>query len=198
MDVFALIVFIVAVLIVGRLVLKPARRPPRRGPKRRKAGSSARKVPKRDKVELPRIVVGKAFVTDGDGLRVAGHEIRVAGIDAAEYDQRARSARTGRWFDEGWWVKKALIGKVGGRHVEVKVRDRDKFDRLVGHVTCEGEDIGEWLVRNGYAIAAYSDRYMHVERVARKERRGRWGFTRAHDPRSHRAWAKERENEEEE
>ena len=183
METFVLIIFIVAVFIVGRLVLKATK-------------PWTRITSKRDKAELPRTVAGKAFVTDGDGLRVTGHEIRIAGIDAAEYDQRARSARTGRWFDEGWWVKKALIKKVGGRHVKVTVEDRDKFGRLIGHVTCNGEDIGEWLVRDGYAIAAYSDRYKRVEQVARKEKRGRWGFTKAHDPRSHRAWAQEREDEE--
>ena len=196
MEVFVLIVFIVAVFIVGCLAFKDTKLPTRRVPKRHGAKLSARTVPKRSKAELPRTVAGKAFVTDGDGLRVAGHEIRIAGIDAAEYDQRARSARTGRWFDEGWWVKKALIKKVGGRHVEVTVDDRDKFGRLIGHVTCDGEDIGEWLVRDGYAIAAYSDRYKRIERVARKEKRGRWGFTKAHDPRSHRAWTQEGQDEE--
>ena len=67
---------------------------------------------------------------------------------------------------------------------------------LVGRVACGGEDIGEWLVGGGYAIAAYSDRYKHVQQAARREKRGRWGFAKRHDPRSHRAWAKEREEKE--
>ncbi len=117
-------------------------------------------------------------------------------MEAAEYDRRAKSSRTGRWFDEGWWVKKELVKKVGGHRVQVAVEDRDKFGRLLGHVTCDGEDIGKWLVRGGYAIAAYSDRYERVEQVARKEKRGRWGFDKSHDLRAHRAWVREREDEE--
>ena len=200
MEVFTLIIVIVAIYIVVRLVRKASKPPPPRFADRTwsKAKLPARTIPKRNKVELPRTVAGKAFVTDGDGLRVAGHEIRIAGIDAAEYDQRAKSSRTGRWFDEGWWAKKELIKAVGGRDVQVVVEDRDKFGRLIGQVICDGEDIGEWLVRNGYAIAAYSDQYKRVEQVARREKRGRWNFTKVHDPRSHRVWMREREDEGEE
>ena len=175
--------------------------PARAMPKRDRAAPPARTAPQRGEAELPRMVAGMAVVTDGDGLRVtdaAGrrHEIRIAGIDAAEHGQQAQSARTGNWFNEGWWVKNKLVKKVGGQQVRVTVEKRDKFGRLVGQVTCGGEDIGEWLVGGGYAIAAYSDRYKQVQKAACKEKRGRWGFAKRHDPRSHRAWAKEREEKE--
>ena len=201
MEVLALIVFIIVVWIVVRLARKTTGPPGRTDRAWGEAEPPARTVPKRDEAELPRTVAGKAFVTDGDGLRItdaAGrrHEIRIAGIDAAEHGQKAQSARTGDWFNEGWWVKKKLVKKVGGRQVRVAVEKRDRFGRLVGQVTCGGEDIGEWLVGGGYAIAAYSDRYKHVQKAACKEKRGRWGFAKRHDPRSHRAWAKDREEKE--
>ena len=214
MEVLALIVFIIVVWIVVRLARKTTKPPSRTDrawgeaelpartvPKRDRVEPPARTAPQQGKAELPRTVAGKAFVTDGDGLRVtdaAGrrHEIRISGIDAAEHGQQAQSARTRRWFNEGWWVKNKLVKKVGGQQVQVMVEKRDKFGRLVGQVTCRGEDIGEWLVGGGYAIAAYSDRYKQVQKAARKEKRGRWGFAKRHDPRSHRAWAKEREEKE--
>jgi len=133
----------------------------------------------------PRTITGKAYVTDGDGIRVARHEVRLAGIDAPEWDQMARH-RDGYWFNHGRRVKSALIQKIGGKHVRVYVHGTDHFGRLLGTVTCNGSDIAEWLVREGHAIAAYSDRYMHVERQARETKRGMWAHAHNFDPRTHR------------
>ena len=126
---------------------------------------------------------GKAYVTDGDGLRVSGREIRLAGLDAPEFDQRAMH-RDGTWFNQGKRIKSALIAEVGGKYVHVAVVKVDKYDRAVGVATCDGRDVGEWLVRNGHAIAAYGDRYEAVERQARAEGRGMWGCAVAYDPRA--------------
>lgn len=132
-----------------------------------------------------RTIAGKAYVTDGDGIRVAGQEVRIAGLDAPEWDQKARH-RDGYWFSHGKRVKSALIREIGGKHVRVSVEGTDRFGRLLGTVTCKGRDIGEWLVREGHAIAAYSDRYRHVEREARAAKRGMWGHAHNFDPRAHR------------
>ena len=132
-----------------------------------------------------RTITGKAYVTDGDGIRLAGQEVRIVGIDAPEWDQKAKH-RDGYWFNHGKRVKSELIHKIGGKHVRVSVEDTDKFGRLLGTVTYEGRDIGEWLVREGHAIAAYSDRYMHVEREAREAKRGMWAHAHNFDPRAHR------------
>ena len=130
-------------------------------------------------------ISGKTFVTDGDGIRVRGQEIRFAGLDAPEWDQRARH-RDGYWFNHGKRVKSALIREVGGKYVRVAVEDYDKYGRAVGTVTCDGRDVGEWLVREGHAIADYGDRYKRIEREARRARRGMWDHARNIDPRTHR------------
>ena len=124
-------------------------------------------------------------MTDGDGIRVDRQEVRLVGLDAPEWDQKAKH-RAGYWFKHGKRVKSALIQEIGGRHVRVSVEGVDKFGRLLGTVTYKGRDIGEWLVREGHAIAAYSDRYMHVEREAREEERGMWSHAHNFDPRAHR------------
>lgn len=128
-------------------------------------------------------ITGKAYVTDGDGLRVSGYTIRLAGLDAPEWDQWAKHW-DGYWFRHGKRVKSALIRAVGGKHVRVTVEGYDKHGRVLGIVTCDGKDVGAWLVRNGHAIAAYGDRYKRIEREARKARRGMWGHAVAHDPRA--------------
>ena len=132
-----------------------------------------------------RFLVGKAYVTDGDGIRIAGQEVRMVGIDAPEWDQRAKRA-DGRWFSHGMMVKSALIQEIGGEEVRVLIEDKDKFGRLIGTVICEGRDVGEWLVREGHAISAYDDRYKRVEREARNARRGMWSHLHNFDPRAHR------------
>ena len=130
-------------------------------------------------------ISGKAFVADGDGLRVRGQTIRIAGVDAPEWDQKAKH-RDGYWFNHGKRVKSALIREIGGKQISVAVEGVDRYGRLLGSVTCQGRDIGEWLVAQGHAIAAYSDRYKQVEREARRARRGMWDHAHNVDPRAHR------------
>ena len=130
-------------------------------------------------------ITGKAYVTDGDGIRVARAEVRLAGLDAPEWDQKAKH-QDGYWFNHGRYVKSALIQKVGGKHVSVAVEGVDKFGRVVGTVTCDGRDIGEWMVREGLAIAAYHGRYRQIEQGAREARRGMWAHAYNFDPRAHR------------
>ncbi len=138
------------------------------------------------RVEIPTdTITGKAYVTDGDGIRVARQEVRLAGLDAPEWDQKAKH-RDGYWFNHGKRVKSALIQEIGGKHVQVSVETVDKYGRLVGTATCKGRDIGEWLVRQGHAIAAYDDRYRHVEQEAREAKRGMWAHAHNFDPRAHR------------
>lgn len=166
-----------------------------RGSRRRKRSRRRRRRRFRAVETLPTgTIKGKAYVTDGDGLRVAGHEVRFAALDAPEWDQRAKH-QDGYWFKHGSRVKSALIRRIGGKHVLVTIEDTDKFGRLVATVTCNRKDIGEWLVREGHAIAAYSDRYNHVEREARKAKRGMWGLAHHFDPRAHRAWIQKKDLE---
>ena len=145
----------------------------------------ARPIPSGRVERAGRTITGKAYVTDGDGVRVAGQEVRLAGLDAPEWDQKAKH-KDGYWFNHGKRVKSALIRKLGGEHVSVSVEGTDKFGRLLGTVTCGGSDIGEWLVREGHAIAAYDDRYKRIERGARKAKRGMWAHAHNFDPRAHR------------
>ena len=128
-------------------------------------------------------ITGKAFVIDGDTIRVSGQTIRLSGLDAPEVDQWAKHQH-GYWYKQGIRVKSALIQAIGGKNVQVKVEGYDKYDRVIGTVMFNGKDVGEWLVRNGHAIAAYGDQYKHLEREARRARRGMWGHAEAYDPRA--------------
>ena len=119
----------------------------------------------------PTTLIGNAFVTDGDGIRVSGQEVRLAGLDAPEFDQVARH-RDVYWYAHGRHVKSTLIREIGGKRVQVTVESYDKFGRSVGTVMYNNKDVGEWLVRKGHAKAMYSKRYKHIEQEARSARRG--------------------------
>ena len=106
-------------------------------------------------------------MTDGDGIRVSGYTIRLANLDAPEWGQLGKHQH-GYWFNHGKRVKSSLIQAIGGKYVRVTVGGYDKYGRVVGSVTCNGKDVGAWLVRNGHAISAYGDKYNHIERAARK------------------------------
>ena len=191
-----LIALVVALAILRKVAFgKRSRRYPARGyssgsgraqPRAASRKSSVARLRPVHRVGSPlRTIAGKAYVTDGDGIRVARQEVRLAGLDAPEWDQKAKH-RDGYWFNHGKRVKSALIQEIGGKHVHVSVESVDKFGRLIGTVTHKGRDIGEWLVREGHAIAAYSDRYRQVEREARKAKRGMWAHAHNFDPRAHR------------
>ncbi len=183
MEVIA-IAALVAIVLLSKTLFR--RRPRRRRPSR---GNARVPWPRRESGRRsPRTIAGKAYVTDGDGIRVSRQEIRFAGIDAPEWDQPAKH-RDGYWFAHGKRVKSALIREIGGRHVRVAVEDYDKFGRAVGTVTCDGRDIGEWLVREGHASAARGGgRYERAEREAREAGRGMWAQARDLDPGHGRGW----------
>ena len=107
--------------------------------------------------------------------------MRVTGIDAPELGQLARYPY-GNWYDQGESVKIKLIKKIGGKYIRVEVNQYDSYDRVVGAVYFLDEDIGKWMVWNGYAIAAYGDQYESVESEARSARHGMWGHAEVFDP----------------
>ena len=74
-------------------------------------------------------------------LYLAGQEVRLAGLDAPEWDQKAKH-RDGYWFSRGKRVKSALIQEIRGKHVRVSVETVDKFGRLLGTVTYKGQTSG--------------------------------------------------------
>jgi endonuclease YncB( thermonuclease family) len=112
-------------------------------------------------------------VTDGDTLWVrpaaggAPRQVRLQGIDAPEICQAF-----------GVSSRNALAAHVLHRHVAVNSRARDTYQRVLGRVSMNGEDLGAWLVSRGLA---WSDRFRHhpgpygsQEAHARAARLGLW------------------------
>ena len=121
-------------------------------------------------------------VSDGDTVWVrpatggAPVPVRLQGIDAPEICQPL-----------GEQARHALASRVLHKAVSVDVRGRDDFDRTLGRVSAQGQDMGAWLV---FAGLAWSYRYRHnpgpysqLESQARQARRGLWAASGPMEPR---------------
>ena len=120
-------------------------------------------------------VQGTARIVDGDTLEVAGIAIRLNGIDAPEAAQDCRSAQ-GFPFSCGDHATEALRGFVGARRVSCQPMDTDRYGRTVARCVAGGVDLGQWMVRQGYAIAyrRYSIAYVADEAAAQRAGAGFW------------------------
>ncbi len=119
-------------------------------------------------------IAGPARVIDGDTLEIEGQRIRLHGIDAPELRQSC-------WLDGKVWrcggdAASALAGKIASRAVACQELDRDRYGRIVAKCAVAGEDLGEWLVVNGWAVAYvyFSYDYTRAEQRATSARRGIW------------------------
>jgi endonuclease YncB( thermonuclease family) len=131
-------------------------------------------------------IVGRAEVSDGDTLRVAGRTIRLFGVDAPERDQQCRIS--GRQAACGQMASVWLSRRVQDRTLRCSERDRDRYDRVVATCRVDGRDLGAELVSAGWAVAfrQYSQLYVAEEEAAKRARRGLWAGT-FEQPAEHRA-----------
>lgn len=122
-------------------------------------------------------VQGRASVVDGDTLEIHGTRIRLHGVDAPESGQSCQDA-SGSW-PCGRRAANALSDWIGSRTVACDRRDTDRYGRMVAVCRVGGEDLGRWLVSNGWAVAyvRYSASYVPAELSARSRRVGIWRGT---------------------
>lgn len=103
-----------------------------------------------------RVIKGKAYVIDGDTIRIKGTKIRLSGIDAPETNMP--------WGQKSKW---AMVGICKGQTITVKLDGERSYDRLVG--TCylpDGRDIGAEIIKAGLALDLphfSGGKYRHLE-----------------------------------
>jgi endonuclease YncB( thermonuclease family) len=117
---------------------------------------------------------GRASVIDGDTVEIHGKRIRLYGIDAVESGQHCQKHgihwRCGR--DSAF----ALADKIGQRPITCSGDEFDRYKRLIARCSLDSEDLGGWMVENGWAVAfrRYSEVYVEQEARARERRVGLW------------------------
>ena len=112
---------------------------------------------------------------DGDTFAIGETVIRLADIDAPELAQTC-NGRSKHLRPCGTYVADALAERIGGREVDCTVVDVDQYDRQIARCEVAGEDLSQWLVTSGLAMAfrEYSERFIPEEDAAREARVGLW------------------------
>lgn len=125
--------------------------------------------------EAKDLVEGFPKVVDGDTLDFSGTRVRLFGIDAPETKQSCTANKGGEYMC-GERSKQALLEKIGKGKVQCEQKNRDKYGRVVGVCSLNGEDLNGWLVEQGLAVAyrQYSKNYVPLEDAARAAGRGIW------------------------
>lgn len=124
-------------------------------------------------------------VTEGDTIWVRPQQgaqavqLRLEGLDSPDNCQLF-----------GPQARNALRERVLGAPVRVRTNGLDAYGRPFARVQHGREDIGAWLVRNGFAwsmaIEGRPSRYLRLETQARHDRRGLWALPGALDERTFR------------
>jgi micrococcal nuclease len=120
---------------------------------------------------------GEGYDGDSFDVRIDGQaeQVRLIGVDAPEW-----------YMHGGSEAKSALRTLIGDARIclekDVKVSNRDEYDRLLRYVWVGGELINAELLRQGYAwVYTYEANAQHLawflelEREAKAARRGLWG-----------------------
>ena len=104
-------------------------------------------------------IVGRASVIDGDTVEIRGQRIRLWGIDAPEGQQRC--VKDGKLWRAHADSANALDAYLADRPITCKQKDIDRYKRVVAICMVDGEDIGGWMVRMGWAFdfTRYSNGY---------------------------------------
>ena len=122
-------------------------------------------------------LTGYAKVIDGDTLVLSKKKIRLFGIDAPEIKQKCNKGfYQGESYLCGVYSKKRLINKLDNKKINCKIITVDRYRRLIGICYLKNEDINEWMVANGYAIAyrKFSKKYVLSENKAKEKFKGIW------------------------
>lgn len=124
-------------------------------------------------------------VSDGDTLTVmnekgASEIIRITKIDTPElkhfkwgYQPYASEART------------SLLNLCGGKIATVMRKSTDKYGRTAGAVSCQGFDVAEWQLDNGFAWTYHygtPKKYKRMALAAKEKKIGLWALENPIDP----------------
>jgi endonuclease YncB( thermonuclease family) len=114
---------------------------------------------------------GQASAVDGDTLRIGETRIRLIGLDAVELDQTCTDAAGAEW-PCGREARSFLDKLADAGATSCTATGRDRYRRVLAHCSTHDADLGEQLVRAGWAVAELE--YGLALAEARLNGRGIW------------------------
>jgi len=128
-------------------------------------------------------VSGYAKIIDGDTIKINSKKIRLHGIDAPEKEQTCKKPYLiigifsfTKSYSCGQVSTDKLIKKINNQIIKCKIKNVDRYNRLIGECYKRNENLNAWLVSNGYAVAyrKYSKKYIPDEKNAKNNNLGIW------------------------
>ena len=122
-------------------------------------------------------VTGLAVALQGDQVTIDGARVSLYGIDAPDPDQDRECTANGRLFGCYSNAKRALESLIDeGPFVCTDTGERNYVQFPYMICTVNGKDVGEALVRAGFAVAflPQTDMYAAAEAAARADQVGLW------------------------
>ena len=122
------------------------------------------------------IYSGKAFIIDGDTLKINGTKIRLIGVDAPEISQKCKTH--GHIENCGEIVKLRLVQATSNEITTCYSHGRDFYGRVLAECYINDININKWLLREGLAVYYYNKdfkSYKILEALAKEEKLGLWG-----------------------
>jgi endonuclease YncB( thermonuclease family) len=138
------------------------------------AGGSSARLP-----VLPtftaKIFEGRASAVAGDTLRIGNDVVRLAGIEAPEWEQRCVRPGNRRWRC-GMAATEALSARLKGTSVSCTKSGLDDSGRILGRCRIGADDLGALMVREGHVFAStgFLARYGAIEAEAKARKVGVW------------------------
>jgi endonuclease YncB( thermonuclease family) len=119
-------------------------------------------------------VIGKAYVTDGDTVKVGDVRVRLHGIDAPE--QKQKCWKGGQAWLCGQESTKTLNTLINNQIITCKGDTTDQYGRLIAVCYLKTTDLNAAIVEAGMAVASrkYSIQYVLNEQNARQKHKGMW------------------------
>ena len=128
-------------------------------------------------------ISGYAKIIDGDTIKINSKKIRLHGIDAPEKKQVCKKPYITIVFFSfsknylcGQVSTDKLTKKINNQIIKCKIKNVDRYNRLIGECYKNNENLNSWLVSNGYAVAyrKYSKKYISDEMNAKNKKLGIW------------------------
>ena len=128
-------------------------------------------------------IYGKAKIIDGDTIYIGNNKIRLHAIDAPEKKQTCKKPYLTisvfsftKSYLCGQVSTNKLTKKINNQIIKCKIKDVDRYSRLIGECYKRNQNLNSWLVANGYAVAyrKYSKKYVSDEISAKNEKLGIW------------------------
>ena len=120
-------------------------------------------------------ITGVAKIRDAKQITIGATRIRLNGIDAPSLDQLCLNNAGERWTC-GVAARDELMKHTDGKSWTCHELRSDRRGRQVAKCEVDGEDVQQWMVKNGWALSyvRVSHDYDADEKAAREAKAGMW------------------------